>query len=213
MRESALALRVIVRHSFDMTDSAKARAPILAAGGIVLREGSRPHIAVVRLRRDKSWVLPKGKLYPGEDALGAARREVMEETGYEVSVREFLGAMSYSTDGKTFIDARKALRAGQPPAGKVGQNTTIGVVATNARLTKTEATKVAQMAHDGIARAVYPAHTMPDGDTIFALATGRVDGDLTRVGALAADAMADAIVRGVRAAEGIPGFPAARDIK
>jgi 8-oxo-dGTP diphosphatase len=103
MRESALALRVIVRHSFDMTDSAKARAPILAAGGIVLREGSRPRIAVVRLRRDKSWVLPKGKLYPGEDALGAARREVMEETGYEVSVREFLGAMSYSTDGKIKI--------------------------------------------------------------------------------------------------------------
>src|ERR1700730_13861381 len=49
--------------AFDMTDSAKARAPILAAGGILLREGSRPRIAVVRLRRDKSWVMPKGKLY------------------------------------------------------------------------------------------------------------------------------------------------------
>jgi 8-oxo-dGTP diphosphatase len=86
-----------------MTDSAKARAPILAAGGIVLREGSRPRVAIVRLRRDKSWVLPKGKLYPGEDALGAARREVMEETGYEVSVRQFLGSMAYSTDGKIKI--------------------------------------------------------------------------------------------------------------
>jgi L-aminopeptidase/D-esterase-like protein len=122
-------------------------------------------------------------------------------------------AGSRSADGKMFTDARKALRAGQPPAPKIGQNTTIGVVATNARLTKTEATKVAQMAHDGIARAVYPAHTMADGDTIFALATGRIDGDLTRIGALAADAVAEAIVRGVRAAESIPGFPAARDLK
>jgi len=55
---------------------AKASSPILAAGGIVLGEGSRPRIAIVRLRRDKSWVLPKGKLYPGEHALAAARREV-----------------------------------------------------------------------------------------------------------------------------------------
>jgi 8-oxo-dGTP diphosphatase len=78
-----------------MTDSAEARAPILAAGGIVFREGSKPRIAIVRLRRDKSWVLPKGKLYPGERALAAARREVVEETGHEVSVHEFLGSMSY----------------------------------------------------------------------------------------------------------------------
>jgi L-aminopeptidase/D-esterase-like protein len=70
------------------------------------------------------------------------------------------------------------------------------------------------MAHDGIARAVHPAHTMADGDAIFALATGRVEnGDVTRIGALAAEAVADAIVRAVRAAESIPGYPAARDIK
>src|SRR5262249_17617699 len=86
-----------------MTDSAKDRAPSLPAGGIVLREGSRPRIAIVRLRRDKSWVLPKGKLYPGEPALAAAKREVLEETGYEVSVREFLGSMSYPVDGKIKI--------------------------------------------------------------------------------------------------------------
>jgi 8-oxo-dGTP diphosphatase len=83
-----------------MADSAKARAPILAAGGIVLREGSRPRIAIVRLRRDKSWVLPKGKLNPGERPLAAAIREVLEETGHAVSVRGFLGAMSYPADGK-----------------------------------------------------------------------------------------------------------------
>ena len=86
-----------------MTDSAKARAPILAAGGILLREGSRPRIAVVRLRRDKSWVLPKGKLNPGEQAVAAARREVMEETGHRVSVHQFLGSMSYAVDGNIKI--------------------------------------------------------------------------------------------------------------
>src|SRR5262245_40625505 len=72
VKREGVALRARVRPSFDMTDSAKARAPILAAGGIVFREGSRPRIAIVRLRRDKSWVLPKGKLYAGENALAAA---------------------------------------------------------------------------------------------------------------------------------------------
>ena len=86
-----------------MTDSAETRAPILAAGGIVLREGSKPRIAIVRLRKNKAWVLPKGKLCPGEHALAAAKREVLEETGHEVSVHEFLGSMSYSVGGKTKI--------------------------------------------------------------------------------------------------------------
>src|SRR5262249_22351057 len=77
--------------------------PFLAAGGIVLGEGARPRIAIVRLRRDKSWVLPKGKLNPGEHALAAAKREVLEETGHEVSVHGFLGTMLYSVDGRIKI--------------------------------------------------------------------------------------------------------------
>jgi L-aminopeptidase/D-esterase-like protein len=117
-------------------------------------------------------------------------------------------------DGKGLADARRVLRSGVPAAIKAGQNTTIGVVATNARLTKVQATKVAQMAHDGFARAIYPAHTMGDGDAIFALATGAIDNsDVSRIGALAADAMAEAIVRAVRAARSIPGYPAAGDIR
>jgi L-aminopeptidase/D-esterase-like protein len=117
-------------------------------------------------------------------------------------------------DGKSFADARKLLRAGAKPDSKVGQNTTIGVIATNARLTKAQATKVAQMAQDGLARAIYPAHTMGDGDVVFALATGAIDTeDVSRVGALAADVMAHAIVSAVRAAESIPGYPAAKDIR
>lgn len=81
-------------------------------------------------------------------------------------------------------------------------HTVIGVVATNARLTKEGANKVAQMAHDGLARAVRPAHTMFDGDTLFALATGEKRGDVNLVGAYAAEAVAEAIVRAVRAAGG-----------
>ncbi|MCP4656546.1 MAG: hypothetical protein GY856_14130, partial [bacterium] len=93
-------------------------------------------------------------------------------------------------------------------------NTTIGVVATNARLSKAQATKVARMAHDGIARAIYPAHTPWDGDTLFALATGTWEGeaDLALIGSLAAEAVAEAIVRAARQAEGLPGLPAAGDL-
>ncbi|HET7217492.1 MAG TPA: P1 family peptidase [Vicinamibacterales bacterium] len=120
-------------------------------------------------------------------------------------------------DGKGLADIRVALRSGlfQPPAPAPLEHTTIGVVATNATLTKTQATKVAQMAHDGLARAIVPAHTSGDGDAIFALATGTRAGaaPLDTIGALAADAMADAIVRAVRAATGIPGYPAARDLR
>ena len=120
-------------------------------------------------------------------------------------------------DGKGLADARELLRSGitnRPPAPRAGANTTIGVVATNARLTKAEATKVAQMAHDGFARAIHPTHTPGDGDTIFALATGAHDGpaSLTTVGALAADVMAEAIVRAARAAMSLPGLPAASDL-
>jgi len=118
-------------------------------------------------------------------------------------------------DGKGLADARLLLRKGEIYPVHPGRNTTIGVVATNARLTKDQATKVAQMAHDGYARAISIAHTMMDGDTVFALATGTLRGDANTslVGALGAEAMAEAIVRAARAATGIPGYPAARDLR
>jgi L-aminopeptidase/D-esterase-like protein len=99
---------------------------------------------------------------------------------------------------------------GQSPlAGRPGTNTTLGVVATNAALTKVAATKVAQMAHDGLARAIYPVHTMFDGDTVFALATGSVAADTNLIGALAAEVLAQAVLAGVRAAQPLGGLPAA----
>ena len=86
-------------------------------------------------------------------------------------------------------------------------STVIGVVATNASLTKAQATKVAQMAQDGIARTIRPAHTLLDGDAIFALSTGRRKADVSTVGAFAADVTAEAILRGVRLAASAGGLP------
>ena len=103
---------------------------------------------------------------------------------------------------------------GAEPQIEPAANTTIGVVATNATLTKAQATKVAQMAQDGLARTIYPAHTMGDGDTVFSLATGELEvpANVTVIGALAADLMAEAILRAVRLAEGLPGIPSVSDL-
>jgi L-aminopeptidase/D-esterase-like protein len=118
-------------------------------------------------------------------------------------------------DGRAFADARQLLRSGSFRIQDSGANTTLGIVATNARLTKSEATRVAQAAHDGFARAIAPAHTPVDGDAIFALATGTLAGapDVALIGALAAEVTADAIVRAAVQATGLPGLPAARDLK
>ena len=88
-------------------------------------------------------------------------------------------------------------------------NTTIGVIATNARLDKAQATKISMMGHDGYARAINPIHTMHDGDTIFTLSTGDIEADVSSIGAIAAEVMSEAIVAGIKAAKtayGIPGF-------
>ena len=82
------------------------------------------------------------------------------------------------------------------------QNTTLAVIATDALLTKAQAKRVASMAHDGLARAIRPVHTMFDGDTVFALSTGTVKADVSAIGAAAADLLAQAIVRAALAAAG-----------
>lgn len=127
-----------------------------------------------------------------------------------------LVAGARTDEGGALADVRRGLRA--RPARvpqRPGQNTTIAVVATNAVLTKAQASKVAQMAHDGMARAIVPSHTPLDGDTVFALATGTRPGeaDVLVIGATAADALAAAILRAVEAATPLEGYPAARDLR
>jgi L-aminopeptidase/D-esterase-like protein len=120
-----------------------------------------------------------------------------------------------SADGRTLHGTMRAWMAGDvPPPLQPGSATTIGIVATDAVLTKAQANKVAQMAHDGLARCINPVHTMADGDTLFALATGASGqaGHPTLLGALAAEAMTLAVLRAVRAARSLPGLPAAGDL-
>ncbi len=127
----------------------------------------------------------------------------------------FVLAGSRGPDGKSLADVRHRIRSGFQANGAQGENTTLGVIATNAVLTQAEATKVAQMAHDGLARTIYPSHTPVDGDTIFALGMGGYEKEtnLLVLGALAADVMAEAVLRGIREAEGLPGIPSAKDLK
>ena len=122
-----------------------------------------------------------------------------------------LGPLKLGGEG-AFADTLKVMRT---LAGRTilrlatGGNTVIAVVATNARFNKAQATKVAQMAQDGLARTIRPAHSMLDGDTVFALATGERKADVSIVGAYAAEALAQAILRAVRAAKPAGGLPAA----
>lgn len=109
-------------------------------------------------------------------------------------------------NGKALMDTRRALLRGESPKPLLaGTNTTIGVIATDAAITKAQATKLAQMGHDGLARTINPVHTMSDGDTLFALATGRAGRapGMMVLGTMAAEATALAVLRAVRAAQGL----------
>jgi len=114
-----------------------------------------------------------------------------------------------TVDGRALLDTRRALMRGELPKPLLaGTNTTIGVIATDAVLTKVQANRLAMVAHDGLARSINPVHTMSDGDTLFALATCRVpltEGGpgMTVLGALAAEVVAMATVRAVRAARSV----------
>jgi L-aminopeptidase/D-esterase-like protein len=113
--------------------------------------------------------------------------------------------------------AARAITAGELPERAIaGMATTIGVVATDAVLTKAQANKLATMAHDGLARTIHPVHTMADGDTLFALATGGSGrpGEMTVLGVLAAEVVARAVLNAVRAAAGLatPALPSAADL-
>ena len=154
-------------------------------------------------------VLPNGLVVAALVAVNAVGDIVDPATGAVVAgVR--------TEDGKRLADARLLIRSPQPSANAPtpGANTTIAVVATNAKLTKVQASRMALMADDGLARAINPAHTPADGDTVFALATGRWDGqvDVGTIGALAAEVLSEAIVRAATQATASGGLPSARDL-
>lgn len=134
--------------------------------------------------------------------------EVLDERGDILAgIRGVNGGFDSLLEALRIVSRVPAARASDGQ----GENTVIGVVATNARLDKVGATKVAQMAHDGLARAVRPSHTMYDGDTIFALATGEVMADVNLVGAFAAEVVSQAIRAGIRAATSISDLRALND--
>jgi L-aminopeptidase/D-esterase-like protein len=154
-----------------------------------------------------SITMPNGLIVGAIVAVNAAGDIIDPATGQVV-------AGTRNADG-TLADIRTLLRSGAlTPAAGAAQNTTIAVVATNAKLTKSDVNRVALMADDGLARAISPSHTAGDGDTVFALATGRWPGEanITIVGALAADVLAEAIVRAATEAQALGGLPSAREL-
>lgn len=173
-----------------------------------------------------------GKLFGGKRAmkggLGTASVKVGGLTVGAIVAVNAVGDITDPATGKLIAGARTPdgkklqgtmagiLRGEALPPMLGGTNTTIGVVATDAKLDKAQAQKVAQMAHDGLARTINPAHTMFDGDTIFAIATGKTQSsqtaNVTLIGALAAEAMAQAVIRAIKAARGIAGLPSAADL-
>ncbi len=91
-------------------------------------------------------------------------------------------------------------------------NTTIGIVATNAKLTKAECKKISQMSHNGYAKAIFPIHTPHDGDTIFTIATGEVESDVTLLGSIATEVIEKSIINAIKNAKSIDNIPSYEEI-
>jgi L-aminopeptidase/D-esterase-like protein len=187
---------------------AGAGATVGKMGGFTAQSGAAraPRMPMKAGIGSAAFRLPNGLVVAAIVAVNAVGDIIDPETGQVV-------AGSRNPDG-TLADVRRLLRTGDIGQPRAGENTTIGIVATNAKLTKSQANRMALMADDGIARAISPSHTMGDGDTIFAMATGKWDGtaDVTIVGALAADALSEAIVRAAVMAPPSNGLPSARSV-
>jgi L-aminopeptidase/D-esterase-like protein len=188
------------------TDGPVVEGNVGAGAGATVGKFAGPDRAMKAGIGSSAVVLPNGLVVAALVAVNAAGDIVDPATGAVIAgVR--------TADGQGLADARTLLRRGDAFGSRPGENTTLGVVATNARLTKAQATKVAQMAHDGFARAIAPVHTPRDGDVVFSLATGQFADavDVSVVGALAAEVMAEAVVRAATQATSSHGVPAARD--
>ncbi|MDD2481824.1 MAG: P1 family peptidase [Lutispora sp.] len=154
-----------------------------------------------------SFCIRVGRLYVGAIVAVNCLGDVVEPASGQIL------AGAYSSEDKRFLNSESIMidgfqKAGDPFTG----NTTIGAIITNGKLTKAGANKIASMAHNGYARSIRPTHTMHDGDTIFALATGDVDADVNQIGVLAAKAMEQAVINGIKKASGLFGLKSFSEI-
>lgn len=130
---------------------------------------------------------------------------------YDFKTNKIL-AGALNKDNNQFYNSYEVMKQTNIKAGFPVKNTTIGVVATNAILTKPQANKVAQMSQNGLARSINPIHTMLDGDTIFALSTGKVNADINLVGTMASEVVSMAITNAVKSAKGVGDILAMSDL-
>ncbi len=218
---------------FDLTIGDPHARPDAAAGYAACQSADDGPVAEGNVGAGTGATVGKlfGPKFATKSGLGSASVKIGKGiiVGALVAVNAFGDVVDPET-GRILAGTRKPVVGGfvdtaRRMQGDLGQtilgfaNTTIAVVATSAYLSKEGANKMAQMAHDGLARSIRPIHTMFDGDTVFALATGKPDkkgrvkeADWSVIGAAAADVLAQAVVRAVRAAESLGGVPAARDL-
>ena len=218
---------------FDLTIGDPHARPDAAAGYAACQSADDGPVAEGNVGAGTGATVGKlfGPKFATKSGLGSASVKIGKGiiVGALVAVNAFGDVVDPET-GRILAGTRKPVVGGfvdtaRRMQGDLGQtilgfaNTTIAVVATSAYLSKEGANKMAQMAHDGLARSIRPIHTMFDGDTVFALATGKPDkkgrvkeADWSVIGAAAADVLAQAVVRAVQAAESLGGVPAARDL-
>jgi L-aminopeptidase/D-esterase-like protein len=123
------------------------------------------------------------------------------------STGKILAGARIASDSMTFADTRELMKRGVPRPSSAFQNTTIGVILTNAKLDKQSASMVAKMASLGMVKTLSPGHTIYDGDIMFSLSSGKIKADYQTVGLMAEDVLAQAILRGITKAEGLKGIP------
>lgn len=186
-----------------------ATADPVAMGSVGAGAGARIAAILGNERASKGGIGSASVALPG--GLIVAALMAVNAVGNVIGADGKIVAGLRAAEGGGFVSALDALTALASDERPERENTVIGVVATNGALNKAQLQKVAQMAHDGLARAVNPAHTLFDGDTIFALATGELSADTTLVGAHAAEAVAEAIRRAALQATSLAGVRAARD--
>ncbi|MEF9991514.1 MAG: P1 family peptidase, partial [Peptostreptococcaceae bacterium] len=120
------------------------------------------------------------------------------------------GVLNDDKDG--FLNTYELMKQGVNKGGFNIDNTTIGIVATNANLTKAQCKKISQMSHNGYAKAIFPIHTPHDGDTIFTIATGEIEADITLLGSLATEVVEKSIINGIKNAKSINNIPSFNEI-